>query len=256
MPSDEIFGKQVGEHPPDDADRAAGVDHILEQPQHLVEHQQHRREHQRADQRHRDRAREIAVDQADSWRKFGRPSTMIWPQRQPTLPSGRMHPGCRGVSARDAYSEPVREIMSKALPRPSALDARRAARRRAGVQRPRPCSRGRASPCCPTPNRPATSPQLPRIREYCADHPDVFHYEVEHAHQIGEAMKIDRPRAAQGAGDQRRRRHRPGGADRALQRRAFRRRAAAGRGAAERQDQPHRARPRRARRPDRRRSSG
>jgi len=31
--------------------------------------------------------------------------------------------------------------------------------------------------------------QLPRIREYCADHPDVFHYEVEHAHQIGEAMK-------------------------------------------------------------------
>jgi diacylglycerol kinase-like protein len=32
--------------------------------------------------------------------------------------------------------------------------------------------------------------QLPRIREYCAEHPDVFHYEVEHAHQIGEAMKI------------------------------------------------------------------
>jgi hypothetical protein len=32
--------------------------------------------------------------------------------------------------------------------------------------------------------------QLPRIREYCADHPDVFHYEVEHANQIGEAMRI------------------------------------------------------------------
>jgi diacylglycerol kinase family enzyme len=32
--------------------------------------------------------------------------------------------------------------------------------------------------------------QLPRIREYCADHPDIFHYEVEHAHQIGEAMRI------------------------------------------------------------------
>ena len=32
--------------------------------------------------------------------------------------------------------------------------------------------------------------QLPRIREYCADHPDVFHYEVEHAWQIGEAMKV------------------------------------------------------------------
>jgi len=31
--------------------------------------------------------------------------------------------------------------------------------------------------------------QLPRIRAFCADHPDVFHYEVEHAEQIGEAMK-------------------------------------------------------------------
>ena len=30
--------------------------------------------------------------------------------------------------------------------------------------------------------------QLPRIREFCADHPDLFHYEVEHASQIGEAM--------------------------------------------------------------------
>jgi hypothetical protein len=32
--------------------------------------------------------------------------------------------------------------------------------------------------------------QLSRIREYCSDHPDVFHYEVEHAYQIGEAMKV------------------------------------------------------------------
>ena len=31
--------------------------------------------------------------------------------------------------------------------------------------------------------------QLPKIREYCAEHPDVFHYEVEHASQIGEAIK-------------------------------------------------------------------
>lgn len=31
--------------------------------------------------------------------------------------------------------------------------------------------------------------QLPRIRQFCADHPDVFHYEVEQASQIGEAMK-------------------------------------------------------------------
>jgi hypothetical protein len=31
--------------------------------------------------------------------------------------------------------------------------------------------------------------QLPQIRAYCSDHPDLFHYEVEHASQIGEAMK-------------------------------------------------------------------
>jgi hypothetical protein len=31
--------------------------------------------------------------------------------------------------------------------------------------------------------------QLPRIRAYCAEHPDVFHYEVEDASQIGEAIK-------------------------------------------------------------------
>jgi diacylglycerol kinase family enzyme len=32
--------------------------------------------------------------------------------------------------------------------------------------------------------------QLPKIREYCESHPDVFHYEVEQASQIGEAMRI------------------------------------------------------------------
>lgn len=31
--------------------------------------------------------------------------------------------------------------------------------------------------------------QLPEIREYCDSHPDVFHYEVEQASQIGEAMR-------------------------------------------------------------------
>ena len=31
--------------------------------------------------------------------------------------------------------------------------------------------------------------QLPRIRAFCADHPDIFHYEVEHADQVGQAMK-------------------------------------------------------------------
>ncbi|HEX5238526.1 MAG TPA: diacylglycerol kinase family protein [Sphingomicrobium sp.] len=32
--------------------------------------------------------------------------------------------------------------------------------------------------------------QLPRIREFCDSHPDLFHYEVEQAKQIGEAMRI------------------------------------------------------------------
>lgn len=31
--------------------------------------------------------------------------------------------------------------------------------------------------------------QLSRIREYCADHPDIFHYEVERADQIGDGMR-------------------------------------------------------------------
>ncbi|WP_114227073.1 MULTISPECIES: diacylglycerol/lipid kinase family protein [Sphingomonas] len=31
--------------------------------------------------------------------------------------------------------------------------------------------------------------KLPRIRAFCAEHPDIFHYEVEQASQIGEAMK-------------------------------------------------------------------
>ncbi len=31
--------------------------------------------------------------------------------------------------------------------------------------------------------------QLSRVREYCAQHPDIFHYEVERVEQIGDAMK-------------------------------------------------------------------
>ena len=32
--------------------------------------------------------------------------------------------------------------------------------------------------------------QLPRIRAFCSDHPDIFHYEIEEVAQIGEAMQI------------------------------------------------------------------
>ena len=31
--------------------------------------------------------------------------------------------------------------------------------------------------------------QLPRMRAFCAEHPDIFHYEVEKANQVGEALR-------------------------------------------------------------------
>ena len=62
----EIFGEQVGEHSPHHAQGPAGLDHVLEKPQHLVEDEQHRRQDQRADERHRDLAGEVAVDQLQS----------------------------------------------------------------------------------------------------------------------------------------------------------------------------------------------
>src|SRR4029450_9831705 len=31
--------------------------------------------------------------------------------------------------------------------------------------------------------------QLPRVRAFCAEHPDIFHYGVGHAHQVGDALK-------------------------------------------------------------------
>jgi hypothetical protein len=39
------------------------------------------------------------------------------------------------------------------------------------------------------PEGPASIAELPRIRAFCAEHPHVFHYEVEEAGQIGEAMR-------------------------------------------------------------------
>ena len=31
--------------------------------------------------------------------------------------------------------------------------------------------------------------QLPRVRKFCAEHPDIFHYEVERADQVGDALR-------------------------------------------------------------------
>ena len=39
------------------------------------------------------------------------------------------------------------------------------------------------------PNSTGNLSQLPRIRAYCADHPDIFHYEVEKPEQVGAALK-------------------------------------------------------------------
>ena len=55
-----------------------------------------------------------------------------------------------------------------------------------------PCATGRARvriALLSNPKSTGNLAQLPRIREYCAEHPDLFHYEVEQASQIGEAMK-------------------------------------------------------------------
>jgi diacylglycerol kinase family enzyme len=30
---------------------------------------------------------------------------------------------------------------------------------------------------------------LPRVRSFCANHPEIFHYEVEHVDQIGAALR-------------------------------------------------------------------
>ena len=39
------------------------------------------------------------------------------------------------------------------------------------------------------PQAPASIAELPRIRAFCAEHPQLFHYEVEEAAQVGEAMR-------------------------------------------------------------------
>ena len=90
-----------------------------------------------------------------------------------------------------AYSEPVREFMEKARAVPTDIATAQAAG--AAVCAGAECARHAARPRIALLSNPRSTgniAQLPRIREYCADHPDVFHYEVEHASQIGEAMKI------------------------------------------------------------------
>jgi hypothetical protein len=80
--------------------------------------------------------------------------------------------------------------MSKVLPQSdaAALDGQACAAAAAALgcpgRRPRP-----RIALLSNPKSTGNIAQLPRIRAFCDAHPDVFHYEVEHASQIGEAMK-------------------------------------------------------------------
>ena len=53
-----------------------------------------------------------------------------------------------------------------------------------------PGSKGRARVALlSNPGSQSSLARLPRIRAFCADHPEMFHYEVEDLGQVGEAMK-------------------------------------------------------------------
>lgn len=73
--------------------------------------------------------------------------------------------------------------MSKTpLPRPSSTGARGGADCHGSMKRPRIA-------LLSNPKSTGNLAQLSRIRTYCADHPDIFHYEVEQVGQIGDALK-------------------------------------------------------------------
>ena len=98
-----------------------------------------------------------------------------------------MRPGQGVAVPHGPYSETVRGFMSKVVRQAEAIVSE-------GQLCPvsAPCAAGRkARPRIALLSNPKSTgniAKLAHIREYCADHPDVFHYEVEHASQIGEAM--------------------------------------------------------------------
>ena len=114
---------------------------------------------------------------------------MIWPQSGPkgTLAGDG---GGHGRSSLGGYSEPGNKIMpisSQQLTDATPVAAPALAEGSApcpALQAPRP-----RIALLSNPRSTGNIAQLPRIRAYCAAHPDVFHYEVEQAGQIGEAMK-------------------------------------------------------------------
>ena len=80
--------------------------------------------------------------------------------------------------------------MSKVLPMSDAADP--AGQLCGGTAAPSGCAGWKPRPRIALLSNPKSTgniAQLPQIRAYCAEHPDIFHYEVEHASQIGEAMR-------------------------------------------------------------------
>ncbi len=108
---------------------------------------------------------------------------MIWPQSGLKRTVGSVPR--REAGSRVTNNEPVANSMSKLQ-----LKAKEA---------PAAPARCAAVACRPTLPRPRVAllsnpkstgniAQLSRIRSYCADHPDLFHYEVEQVDQIGDAL--------------------------------------------------------------------
>jgi hypothetical protein len=95
----EIFGDQIGEHAPYDADRAALLRDEIEQPQHLLEQQQHGRDNQGRGQGHSDQAGDVAIDERTRFQIADAPSPCSGRNRDRSItttgrvPPGRVAPG-------------------------------------------------------------------------------------------------------------------------------------------------------------------
>jgi hypothetical protein len=99
-----------------------------------------------------------------------------------------MHPDTAGRFRRSsAYSDWLPEFMPKVF---ASTEVRDAARALAGGSSARKRPQRVRIALLSNPRSTGNIAQLPRIRAYCDEHPDVFHYEVEQASQIGEAMKV------------------------------------------------------------------
>jgi len=113
---------------------------------------------------------------------------MFWPQTRPTLHDGRGLPAQAGAAPQCTYSKWTGDFMSKTLEATETEAAYGAGPSAIGCEQGVHKSRPRIA-LLSNPNSTGNLAQLPRIREFCADHPDIFHYEVENVAQIGEAMK-------------------------------------------------------------------